>query len=296
MSATASTLRTFSRPRGEWLRAVRRFVRTQPLGAFGAVVLLTMIVVAITAPVIAPENPLRISVPLRLQPPSWSAPLGRDGFGRDVLSRIIYGAQVSMGIGFSTLALSTVLKVTVGLISAYRMGLTDLILQRFVDGMGALPQLLILATAAAMLPRGPVTLVLLLGGLTGLRGSRVVRSAVIAIRNNDYLVAARALGASESRILLRHVLPNIFAPLMVVSTVSLGGIITAEASLSFLGLGLQSPTVSWGQMLSLNGLSQMFDAPWIALAPGIAISLAVYSINMLGDAMRDVLDPRLRGG
>lgn len=278
------------------LRSLWRFIRTKPMGAVGGAILLVLVLSAVFGPVLATHDPLVARSRERLLPPSAAHWMGTDEFGRDVYSRLLYGSQLSVGIGISAIALSLTIACAIGMFSAYRLGAVDLILQRLVDGVMSIPTLVILLAATVVLGQGVVTLVLLIGFLFGVRTSRVVRSAVLSIKQNDYIVAARALGASDLRIILRHIAPNIFAPIMILATVELGGVILTEASLSFLNLGIPPPTVSWGQMLALTGLPYMHEAPWMVLAPGLTITAVVFGVNVLGDALRDALDPRLRGG
>ncbi len=287
---------------GRVVHAVLRFCRSKPLGASGAGILLFMVFCAVFAPVLAPVDPDEVDSSLRLLPPGPGFPLGTDNLGRDMLSRLLYGARVSVGIGFSTIVLSTAIAATIGLVSANWRGKLDLLLQRFVDGMLAIPTLILLLAAGFTLGRGAFTLIMLLGFVLGVRSSRVIRSAALSVMQNDYIVAARALGASDLRIILQHMLPNLFAPLMVLSTVQLGGVILTEASLSFLGLGVPPPAISWGQMLAggrtgaaSGDITWMLIAPWMTIVPGLTISAAVWGANMFGDALRDALDPRLRG-
>lgn len=273
-----------------------RFVRGKPLGAFGALIIGVMVLFAVAAPLISPYDPNAIARRERLQPPSARHLLGTDFAGRDIFSRVMYGAQVSVAIGFGAIFISTALASGLGMLSAFKAGKTDILLQRFVDATMAIPTLVLLLGAAFVLDRGGTTLTLLLGFLFGVRSSRVVRGAALSIMQNEYITGARAIGATDSRLILVHILPNIFAPIMVLATVQLGAVILLEASLSFLNLGVPPPAVSWGNMLALTGLPFMAEAPWMVLAPGLTITLAVYGVNMLGDALRDVLDPRLRRG
>lgn len=281
-----------------WSRAGRvlsRFARRQPLGLVGALIIMLLMVVAVTAPAIVPFAPNEISSARLVAPGEKGHLLGSDSFGRDVLSRIMYGARVSIAVGFGAVTLSTVLAVVIGVLPGYFGGWIDSIVQRFVDALMAFPGLVLLVALVAVFGPGMTQLILILGVVGSAGAARVFRSAVLGIRNNAYLEAARALGASSTRIILRHVLPNIFAPMMISVTVSLGGIILAEAGLSFLGLGVPPPAASWGNMLSVDGRRFMLTAPWLAIVPGIAITLVVFAFNMLGDALRDVLDPRMRG-
>lgn len=276
-----------------WWRAASRFARRQPLGFIGAVIIAVMLVVAVAAPAIVPFHPNEISAARLVSPGEKGHLLGTDSFGRDVLSRVMYGARVSITVGFSAVALSTVLALFIGVLPGYFGGWFDSVVQRFVDALMAFPGLVLLVALVAVFGPGMTQLIL---GVVGSAGAaRVFRSAVLGIRSNAYLEAVVALGASPTRVIISHVLPNIFAPMMISVTVSLGGIILAEAGLSFLGLGVPPPASSWGNMLSVDGRRFMLTAPWLAIVPGIAITLVVFAFNMLGDSLRDVLDPRLRG-
>ena len=273
-----------------------RLVRSKPLGALGGVFILALVTTAVLAPVLAPYDPIKMKSTDRLQAPSMNHPLGTDDFGRDILSRVIYGARVSMLLGLGAVAISTLLAAIIGILSGYYGGRTDAVLQRCIDTLMAFPGFVVLLTIMAMLGQGLGSVVLALG-IGGTAGSaRIIRSAVLAIRSNQYLEVARATGCRDWRIITRHVLPNIAAPIMVVVTLGLGVAVLAESSLSFLGFGVPPPTPSWGAMLSGSGRTYMIQAPWMAVFPGIAISLAVFGFNMLGDALRDLLDPKLRGG
>jgi peptide/nickel transport system permease protein len=278
--------------RRRWLA----IMRAKPLGLVGGLLIALLVLTALLAPALAPYDPLQIKSADRLQPPSLVYPLGTDDFGRDILSRLIYGARISMFIGLGAVAISTLLATIIGVISGYYGGRVDTILQRCIDTMMAFPGLVVLLTLMAMLGQGlgNVILALGVGGTAG--NARIVRSAVLAIKESQYLEAARALGCRDWQIILRYVLPNIAAPIMVVATLGLGVAILAESSLSFLGFGVPPPTPSWGGMLSGSGRTYMLKAPWMAIFPGLAISLAVFGFNMLGDALRDLLDPKLRGG
>ena len=271
------------------------FTRRKPLGAFGAATLILVITMAVFAPLIQRTNPHLSNVSHRLEAPSSDAWLGTDRLRRDVYSRIIAGSRVSVSIGFFAVAILTVLAVVIGIVSAYYRGAVDGVLQRFVDAVMALPTLPILIAASFVLGPSILTISLLLGFLSGPSASRVVRGAALSIRENQYIEAERALGASDFRIIFRHILPNVMAPVMVIATVFLGVTILAEAALNFLGVGLAPPTISWGGMLTGSGLANLQSAPWLAVAPGAAIAIIVFGINVFGDALRDVLDPRLRG-
>jgi len=284
-----------SSPTSSTARLVR-VMRRKPLGVVGGLLILVLVTTALLAPVLVPHDPIRMKSAERLQAPSLNHPLGTDDFGRDILSRVIYGARVSMLLGLGAVAISTLAAAIIGILSGYYGGRTDAVLQRCIDTLMAFPGFVVLLTIMAMLGQGLGSVVLALG-IGGTAGSaRIIRSAVLAIRANQYLEVARATGCRDWRIITRHVLPNIAAPIMVVVTLGLGVAVLAESSLSFLGLGVPPPTPSWGAMLSGSGRTYMIQAPWMAVFPGIAISLAVFGFNMLGDALRDLLDPKLRGG
>ena len=222
--------------------------------------------------------------------------LGTDQLGRDLLSRLLFGARISLVVGLAATTLNVVVATVIGGTSGFLGGKLDLAVQRFVDAWMAFPGLLLLLTIMSIAGRGLPQIIVVLGIAGGVGGSRVVRGAVVATKENDYFLAAKALGAPTTQILVRHVLPNIVAPLIIVFSINVGGVILAEASLSFLGFGLPSKVPSWGGMLSREGRRFMEQAPWLALWPGLCLTIVVYSFNMLGDAMRDLLDPRLRGG
>ena len=272
------------------------FVRRKPLGAAGGLVLAVMLALALLAERVAPYGYDEADIFSRLKAPSEAHWLGTDNLGRDLLSRVIYGARVSMAVGFGGVALGLLLGTAVGVVSGYFGGRLDLVLQRVVDAFMCFPLLLVALTIMALLGPGLGNVILTLGLVLGVRDSRVIRSAVLSVKAHLYLEAARALGAAHAAMIGRHVLPNILAPIIILGTVNLGAIILTEAALSFLGFGVPPPRPSWGGMLSGAGLVHMLRAPWLALWPGVALSLAVFGANMLGDALRDLLDPRLRGG
>jgi peptide/nickel transport system permease protein len=273
-----------------------QLVKTKPLGALGGLLVLGMVLVAILAPVIAPYDPNHIHGEKIVAPPSSTFYLGTDALARDMFSRIVYGARVSMTVGLGAVGLSTLLSTLIGIISGYFGGLFDTIMQRFVDAIMSFPWLVIMLTVMAILGPGQLNVILALA-LAGFAGaSRVVRSAVLAIKESDYVMAAKAVGCKNSTILIRHILPNVTAPIIVLATLGLGNMILAEASLSFLGFGVPPPAPSWGRMLSGDGINYMLKGPWLAIFPGLAISAGVFGFNMLGDALRDLLDPKLTGG
>ena len=255
-----------------------------------------LIPVAIFADVLAPYRFDKMHLADRLQGASVQYLLGTDQLGRDLLSRLIVGARLSLIVGLAATTLNVVVAVLIGGISGFLGGKLDLAVQRFVDAWMAFPGLLILLTIMSLVGRGLPQIIVVLGIAGGIAASRIVRSAVIGVKENDYFLAARAVGTPTTQILLRHVLPNIMAPVIIIFSINIGGVIMSEASLSFLGFGLPAQIPSWGGLLSREGRTYMEMAPWLALWPGLALTITVYSLNMFGDAMRDLLDPRLRGG
>jgi peptide/nickel transport system permease protein len=270
------------------------FVRRKPLGAFGAAVVLLLLFTAAFAPVLAPYSYEQGDAAVRLQPPSLEHPLGTDANGRDMLSRIIWGARVSVTVGFGSVFIAMGLATLIGTVSGYFGGRLDTLIQRLVDIWMAFPAIVLLISLLSVLGPGLWNVVITLGVLLAAGASRVVRGATLGVRNNLYIEAARCIGCTDGRILLFHVLPNVFPVVIVLATVQLGGAILAESTISFLGYGVPPPHPAWGAMLGGIGRAYMHQAPWLVLWPGLAISLTVFGFNMLGDALRDVLDPRLR--
>src|SRR5712691_1295611 len=277
-------------------RGLWRLIKEKPLGAFGGLIVLGLLFCALLAPWIATYPYDQTNVRQRLKPPGAQFYLGTDNLGRDLFSRIIYGARISVTVGFGVVGLGICLATTMGVTSGYFGGKFDVLVQRVVDAWMAIPLLFGLLFIMAVLGPGLLNVILALGVFSAARSSRIIRSAAIALKEDQFVEAARAVGASHLRIILRYILPNIMATIIIIATVNLGFAILAEAALSFLGLGVPPPYPSWGEMLSGSGRSYMYKAPWMATWPGVAISLAVFGFNMLGDALRDLLDPRLRGG
>jgi peptide/nickel transport system permease protein len=272
-----------------------RLVKQKPLGAVSGIIFLALLIVGIFADLLAPYGMNEPHLWDRLSPPSAQYLLGTDNLGRDLLSRCIYGARVSLVVGAAGTSLAILLAAAIGIVSGFSGGKVDIVTQRFVDAWMSFPGLFILITVMSILGPGIVQVTVVLGVLFGISGSRVIRSAVIAINQNLYVKAAKAIGCSSTRIVFRHILPNIMAPILVLFTTNMGTVILSEAGLSFLGFGVPPGTASWGNMLSGEGRQYMELAPWLALWPGICLSVAVFSINMFGDAVRDLLDPRLKG-
>ncbi|PYM83155.1 MAG: ABC transporter permease [Candidatus Rokuibacteriota bacterium] len=275
--------------------AVGRFCRRKPLGAAGGLIVVGLVLLALFADRIAPYDFDETIAGARMRPPSARFWMGTDNLGRDVWTRVVFGARVSMTVGFGAVLLGTALATVIGVTSGYVAGGYDTVVQRIVDAWQSFPFLIIVLSLMAVLGPGRLNVILALGVAGAAGASRVIRSATVAVIGNPYVEGARALGCGHLRILARHVLPNVAAPIIILATIGLGSAILAESALSFLGFGVPPPYPSWGGMLSGSGRSYMYQAPWMALWPGAAISLAVYGFNMLGDALRDVLDPRLRG-
>jgi len=273
-----------------------RLIKEKPLGVVGGVIVLIVLLVAIFANFIAPYGMNEIHPADRLGPPSAQYWLGTDQIGRDLFSRIVYGARISISVGLAGSALTTVVATLIGLISGFFGGKTDITIQRFVDAWMCFPPLLIYLSVMAILGPGLGQVIAVLGITRGIAQSRIVRGAVIGIKENVYVEAARSIGASNTKILIRHILPNVMAPIITILAVSCGYMILSEATLSFLGFGVPPPNPTWGGMLSGAGRRFMYHAPWLALWPGVALASVVYGLNMFGDAVRDILDPRMRGG
>ena len=272
-----------------------RLVREKPLGTVSGIIILILILVAIFADFLMPYPYAEIHLADRLQGPSAQNLLGTDQLGRDFLSRIIFGARISVLVGLAVTTLGVTLSTLIGGTSGFLGGKLDLGVQRFVDAWIAFPGLLILLTIMSIAGRGVLQVILVLGIAGGIGGSRIVRGAVIAIKENVYFQAAEAIGCTKWRAFIRHVLPNIMPVIIISFSMSIGGVILALASLSFLGFGLPPATPDWGGLLSREGRRYMEQVPWLALFPGLALTITVYSLNMFGDAIRDLLDPRLRG-
>ena len=266
------------------------------MGAVSGAIVLLLCLVAVFADLLAPFHFMDMTMIDRLKGPSSTYPLGTDHIGRDLFSRLLYGARVSLAVGFAATTLSVVVSLLIGGVAGFVGGKLDLAVQRFVDAWMSFPGLLLLLTIMTIIGQGIPQIIGMLGLASGVANSRVVRGAVIGIKGNPYFEAAHAIGSPSWRTLLRHVWPNITAPIIIIYSITIGWAIIAEASLSFLGFGLPPDVPSWGTMLSREGRQYMEMAPRLAMWPGVALTLVVYCLNMVGDALRDLLDPRLRGG
>jgi len=278
-----------------WVRAVSSFARTKPLGAACALVLIALVLIAIVAPLLAPHSPTENHPADRLQSPNSTYLLGTDQFGRDVFSRVLYGARVSVQVGLLSTLVAVLVAGVVGITSAYFSGVWDYSTGRVIDLVQSLPSLVLLITLLAAVGRSLYSVAFVLGLTIGIVGARVIRGATLAIAAQPYVEVGRSVGCTPIRILYRYLLVNVFPIIIVLATINVGGVIVAEAALSFLGYGVPPPDPSWGGMLSREGRQYMVQAPWLFLAPTLALALVVFSVNMFGDALRDKLDPRLRG-
>jgi peptide/nickel transport system permease protein len=275
---------------------IRRLLKEKPLGAVGLFISLLFLFVAVFADLIAPYPMNEIHLGENLLRPSAKYWLGTDNLGRDMLSQIIFGARVSVIVGLAGASIATLLTLLLGMLSGYVGGRFDMFVQRIVDGVMSMPGLVLVMAAVSMVGASLWSVIIVLGILWGIGGSRIIRGAVIHVKGNAYVESARAIGTSTMTIIMRHILPNIMAPVIVNFSLQVPSLILTEASLSFLGYGVPPPQPSWGGMLGIIGRLYMFRAPWMALWPGVAMAAVVYGINVLGDALRDLLDPRLRGG
>jgi peptide/nickel transport system permease protein len=280
--------------RRRWLGAAWDFCRRWPLGAIGGVVIAVMLVVAALAGAIAPYDPLAIDFGAMLASPSRAHWLGTDAFGRDVLSRLIYGSRTALLVGFGASILGAGIGAVIGVGSAYFGGRIDLYTQRLMDILLAFPLIILALALVAILGNSIPNLIMAIMVPMIPRCALVIRSSALSVREMPYVDSARAAGYGHARIVLRHMLPNVMAPLLIMATAFVGQAILLESSLSFLGLGVQEPTPAWGLMLSGAAVDFAERAPWMAIFPGLAISLAVFAFNLFGDSLRDALDPRLR--
>jgi len=277
-----------------WLETTFRFTRQRPLGAVGAAIIGIMIAAAVLAGFVAPYDPLATDYATMLQAPSSFHWFGTDSFGRDVLTRIIYGSRTALWIGFASAFLGATLGALIGVTSAYFGGKIDLVLQRFMDLLLSFPLIILALVVVSLLGSGMTNVIFAITVPMVPRCALVLRSSALTLREMPFVEAARALGFGPTRIILRHMLPNVMAPYLIMLTAFLGQAILLEASLSFLGLGVAEPQAAWGLMLRGAAVDFAERAPWMAIYPGIAISLSVFAFNLLGDSLRDALDPKLR--
>lgn len=292
-----SVAASVGRRRRVWLvDFVVRLVKDKPLGTVGAVITLAFLLIAILADVLMPYPYAEMHLRDAFQSPSSQYLMGTDDLGRDVFSRVIYGARISLIVGLAGATLATILSVIIGVISGYFGGKLDLVLQRVVDAWMSFPGIFLMLSMIAIIGTGLWQIIVVIGLLYAIGGSRIVRSAVISIKANVYVQAAEAIGCTPWTMLTRHILPNVMAPIIILFTTRLPSMILLEATMSFLGYGIPPPTPTWGSLLGQSGRDNMLVAPWIAIWPGVALSLVVYGVNIFGDAVRDLLDPRLRGG
>lgn len=280
--------------RSRWIRAAIDFTRRRPLGTIGAVIIVVMAIVGLGAPWVAPFDPLTTDYSAMIAPPSLTHWLGTDPYGRDVLSRIVYGSRTALIVGFGASLIGATLGALIGVASAYFGGRIDLVMERINDVLISFPLIILALSVVAILGTGVQNVIFAIAVPMIPRCARVVRASALAVREMPYVDAARAAGFTDARIVLRHMLPNVMAPYLIMLTAFLGQAILLEASLSFLGLGVQEPIAAWGLMLRGAAVDFAESAPWMAIFPGVAISLAVFGFNLFGDSLRDALDPRLR--
>jgi peptide/nickel transport system permease protein len=292
----ASGIATEEKARSRLADFFRRLLKEKPMGVVGGVFTLLLLLTGIFANVLAPYGMNQIGAGPSLLGPSPHHLLGTDNLGRDLLTRVIYGARTSVIVGLASTTMATIIATLLGMLCGYLGGVFDLIVQRFIDGWLCFPGILILMVLISITGPGMVPVIVVLGISCGVASTRIIRGATMSTKENVYVEAAVAIGSRTSRVLLRHILPNIMAPIIILYSTLVPFTILSEAGLSFLGFGIPAPAASWGAMLSGSGRSYMFVNPWMAVWPGLALSITVYSVNMFGDAVRDILDPRLKGG
>jgi len=287
----------------EWSETAPRYSETRrmisvfagrPLPVIGLVIIVLLILVAIFAPLLAPYPPNQMDIVNKLEKPSSQHWLGTDSLGRDTLSRIIYGSRTSLIIGISVMFISSVVGILLGLFAAYFGGAIYHIIMRIIDALMAFPMLLLALLVATLLGAGMLNVIIALGIGMIPAPCRLTCGVVLSVKQNDYILSARAMGMSNGRLMFQEILPNAFSPLLVMITIGIGAVILAEAGLSFLGIGITPPTATWGGMVN-DGYKFMLTNPVLAISPGVAIMLVVFGFNMLGDGLRDALDPKLRG-
>lgn len=278
------------RQRTQVAMTLERF-REHRLAVAGLVIVAALAFLSAFAPIVSPYDPNDPNLLLIFEPPSLEHPMGTDSLGRDLATRILFGGRVSLEVGVLAALIAVTVGTVVGVVAGFYGGLTDGILMRLVDVLLSIPRLFLLILMTVLFGGSVLTIILVLGFLSWMRTSRVVRGTVLSLKGREFIEAARCVGARDARIMFRHLLPNTVAPIIVAATLGVAGAIIAESTLSFLGLGIQKPTSSWGNLLT-DATTDMLTAPWTAIAPGIAIFLAVVAINFVGDGLRDALDPR----
>ncbi len=272
---------------------ILRRITKHNLALIGLIILIPMFLCAILAPIISPHDPVEPDLKNILAGPSWSHPFGTDTLGRDVFSRVIYGSRISLLVGFVSVGIATLIGILIGSVSGYSGGIVDEIIMRFVDLMMCFPTFFLILAVIALLEPSIWNIMIVIGLTTWMGIARLVRAEILSIKNKEYVLAAKAMGFSKSRIIFNHVLPNALSPVYVVATLGIGGAILIESALSFLGIGVQPPTPSWGNILT-QAKDNIEVAWWLSLYPGLAIFLTVMGYNLLGEGLRDVFDPRRR--
>jgi peptide/nickel transport system permease protein len=295
MAVNVGTAIAIPAPRTRRAGPVWGFIVRQPLATFGLLMLLALIVVAVVGPSVLSKDPYETSVLDSRRPPGSEHWFGTDNLGRDVFSRTVLATRFSILLGLAATAVALLISVAIGVGSGYVGGVTDTVAQRLVDAAMGIPFILFLLLIVNMAGASFLTIAAVIGFYQGITGSRIVRSAVLGVKEEVYVESARAVGASSWRLMLRYILPNVAAPIIIITSLNLGAAILAESGLSFLGYGVQPPDPTWGQMMGAEARPYVTRAPWMVIFPGVALSLAVFSINVLGDGLRDALDPRLRG-
>ena len=289
------------RPKATWPATIASLARRKPFGAFGATVMVLLVLIAALAPVIAPFDPYRVHVTDKYAGPGDEATvggtflLGSDHLGRDTFSRLVYGSRISLYVGLVSVAIGVTIGSVIGIVSGYFSGKFDLVVQRIVDGFMAFPPLILALTIMAVLGQSLENVIIAVCVVLIPGAARLIRSRVLSLREMDYITAAKAVGCGSGRIMFRHILPNTLATYIVFATITLGWAIIVEASLSFLGLGTPPDVPSWGGMLAVASRQWIEVSPWLVLFPSLALSIVVIAFNVLGDSLRDILDPRLRG-
>ena len=282
------------RRRSSRMRPLVRFARTQPLATFGLAALVVGVIIALVGPSLVPKDPYATSIITGLEAPSGEHWFGTDNLGRDVFSRVIVATRFSLLLGLAATAVTLLIGVVIGLISGYLGGFVDVVIQRLVEAAMGIPFILFLLMVVTLVGASFTSIAIIIGGYGGITNSRVIRSAVLSVKEEMYMEAARSIGVPAWRILLMHVLPNIMATVIIVASLGLGAAILAESSLSFLGYGVPPPDPTWGQMMGIEARPYIIRGPWMAIFPGLVLTIVVFSINVLGDGLRDALDPRLR--